>query len=355
MLKNKFYFYVFLSLILFISGCATVPRRRAAGLKDKEAYLKDLCERHAILWQWDPVAQVVSVDVHGTNARLLVGSDILLLGKERVQLSAPVRIRQSSLIVPSDFKAKVFGSSEKALPGRGALRIHSGQAYSIRKVREVVIDPGHGGKDPGARGLKGTREKEVVLDIARRLKKILERGGIRVIMTRDDDTFISLKERTEITSRPGADLFISIHANSSPGRGVQGVEVFSLADLGVLEKNEAQRQENQQMMFKALAMKRNPASVEDIVADMLYTYKQAVSSELAYDVAGKVARSTKTKNRGQKRARFFVLRNTLIPAVLAEVGFLSNPKEEKLLNTASYRQKVADGLAKSILEYANGK
>ena len=334
------------SLALFASGCATAPRRRAAALKDK-AYLRDLCDRHAILWQWDPVAQVVSLDVEGTKARLLVGSDILLLGKNQVQLSAPVSILQSSVMVPSDFKAKVFGSLEKTWTGR--------KEYSLRKVRGVVIDPGHGGKDPGARGFIGTEEKGVVLDIAQRLKKILERGGVKVIMTRDDDTFISLPERTEIASRSEADLFISIHANSSPGRGIQGVEVFSLADLGTLEKNEAQRQENQRTMFKGLAMKRNPASVEDIVADMLYTHKQAVSPTLAQEVAGKVARSAKTRNRGQKRARFFVLRNTLIPAVLAEVGFLSNPKEEKLLKTASYRQKVADGLAKGILDYADGR
>lgn len=332
---------VILSLALFVTGCATAPARRP-GAPAGQIYLKDFCDRRAIPWKWDSLSQTVILRTADSEARVLIGSNIFLLGTTPVSLSAPVALRRSSVIVPSDFPQKLIGVQR-----REAAREPSGAAW----IREIVLDAGHGGKDPGALGLNGTREKNIVLDITQRLKKILEKRGIKVVMTRASDEFISLQERTEIASRSKADLFVSVHANSSPVRSVCGIEVFVLKDLDSLEKNEAQRRANHELMFKNLAMKQNPSRVEEIVADMLYTYKQGISGSLASSVAAKTAKHAKTPNRGFKRARFFVLRNTLIPAVLAEVGFLSNPKEEKLLNTGSYRQKLAEGLAKGILEY----
>ncbi len=223
--------------------------------------------------------------------------------------------------------------------------------FFLKKIQQIVIDPGHGGKDPGAIGVKGLQEKGVVLDIAKRLKKILEHDGVQVKMTRETDEFISLPERTQFASRTKADLFISIHANSSPARSICGMEVFSLSDLGSWERNEVQRKENQRILFNRLAMKAMPAQVQDIVEDMLYCHKQTESDILALKVIDKTTKLAKTKNRGLKYSRFFVLRNTLVPAVLVEVGFLTNPKEEALLNTGAYRQKIADGLAASLLDY----
>lgn len=338
---------VILSLALVASGCATVPRR---GDFRNRIYLKDLCDRYAIAWQWDHISQAVDLKLDGTGIRLLVGSNLLLLGKEPVKLNSPVFIDQSSVILPYDFKAKVMDRfaqrfSEKApRPPR-----------VFKKLREVVIDAGHGGKDPGALGVLGLKEKTVVLDVALRLKKLLEAAGVKVTMTRQDDTFISLEERTAIASRSSADLFISIHANASPARGVHGVEVYCLRDLGTLEKNEARRQANHALMFKNLSMKKGSLSLEDIVADMLYTHKQSVSPALAADLASRVAQSARTQDRGDKQSRFFVLRNTLIPAVLAEIGFVTNPKEGRLLKTDDYRQKIAEGLAKGLLGYGDGR
>lgn len=344
---KKFHIYVAILLIIFLtSGCATVPRG-ARGPSDKEVFLKDLCDRYRMSMQWDNVSQVVTLKFNDVKAMALAGSDVVFIEKESIQLSAPIRTVQSALVVPLDFERKVIERMRK-LAGEG-------KPFVLRRIREIIVDAGHGGKDPGAIGRTGLREKEVVLDIAKRLKRTLQRDGMKVIMTRDKDEFIELGERTQIASRSRGDLFVSIHANSSPARNVQGLEVFLLRDLGALEKNEAQRKENHRLLFNNLAMENDSRDLENIIADMLYTHKQRESRSVATHLSTKTAKLAKIKNRGVKQSRFFVLRNTLIPAILVEVGFLSNPKEEQLLRTTMYRQRIAEALAESIMDYVNGR
>ncbi len=354
MQKNRFQIWVaILSLVFFTSGCATVPGGRITDSR-KRIYFKDLCDRYSLPWQWDHISQTADLKIEGVSVRILVGSGILLLGKEQVKLNAPVTIDESSVMLPRDFKIKVMDRFPKLFSAKAPARAAKVPRV-FRKLREVVLDAGHGGKDPGAIGVMGMQEKTVVLDIARRLKRLLETAGVKVTMTRQDDTFIPLPERTAIASRSRADLFVSIHANSSPARGVHGVEVYCLKDLGTLEKDEAQRQANHKLMFKNLAMKKGSLDLEDIVEDMLYTHKQSVSPVLAVGLAGRVAQTAKANDRGDKQSRFFVLRNTLIPAVLVETGFVTNPKEGRLLKTGDYRQRIAEGLASGILEYGDGR
>lgn len=339
-------FWVVLLIIVTASGCATVPRR-ARGPSDKEVVLKDLCDRYRMPMQWDNVAQVVTLSLNDVKAAALVGSDVVFIEKESIQLSAPIRTVRSALVVPMDFERKVIERMKKLA---GELR-----PFAPRRVHGIIVDAGHGGKDPGATGRSGLREKEVVLDIAKRLKRALQRDGLKVTMTRERDEFIELGERTQIASRSQGELFISIHANSSPARSVQGLEVFLLRDLGALEKNEVQRRENHRLLFNHLAMENDSGDLENIIADMLYTHKQKESRDLAVHLSTMTAKLARIKNRGVKQSRFFVLRNTLMPAVLVEVGFLSNPKEEQLLKTATYRQRIAEALAKSIVDYVNGR
>ncbi|HBO97113.1 MAG TPA: hypothetical protein DE315_08720 [Candidatus Omnitrophica bacterium] len=355
-LRLKLIWLVVLSLALFASGCATAPGGRVTDSR-KRIYLKDLCDRYSLPWQWDHISQTVDLKIEGVSVRILAGSNILLLGKEQVRLNTPVMIEDSSVMLPRDFKVKVMDRFPKLFSAKApsrAMRAARGPRV-FRKLREVVIDAGHGGKDPGAIGVTGMQEKTVVLDVARRLKKLLEAAGVKVTMTRQDDTFISLAERTAIASRSKAELFVSIHANASPVRGVHGAEVYCLKDLGTLEKNEAQRQANHKLMFKNLAMKKGSLSLEDIIEDMLYTHKQSVSPVLAENLVDGVAQTAKAQDRGEKQSRFFVLRNTLIPAVLVEIGFVTNPKEGRLLKTDDYRQRIAEGLAKGILGYGDGR
>ena len=330
---------------VFISGCATVSKQPPVSTK-RETYLKDICARNNVSWQWDQVAQVVTLKYRGAKAKVLVGSDLVLMGEERVTLSAPARTVQSAVIVPPDFQSKVIRRLRQEASQK--------KGYAIPKFRSIIIDAGHGGKDPGAIGRTGLQEKVVVLDICKRIKKILQQRGFKVKMTRESDKFVSLKARTEIASRAAADLFVSVHANAAHVRSAYGFETFSAPDLGFVDRIATQRKINEGLMFSNLSIKKNALNVERIVSDMLYEHKQSESKLLAKQIGQKTAKLIKAKNRGAKKARFYVLRNTLIPAILVEVGFLSNPKEEKLLKKKTYRQKIARSLARSISDYAKG-
>ncbi len=330
------------SLSLFFSSCATVTHQKVT--KNVQGYeLKDLCDRYKILWQWDPAAEIFTLHFDSFDAKALVGSSLVLLGNEEIQLNAPLMMVQSAIIVPADFKEKVIDRFKGKLGPQ--------EQYTLKRLKEVVIDAGHGGHDPGAQGRNQLIEKDIVLDIAERLKKIFEQHGVKVDMTRENDRYVSLKERTEMASLLMADLFVSIHANSSPLASVYGLEVFSLDDLNDQDQNEAQRKYNERLIFKNISIKAKDMKAQSIIADMLYTHKQGESTALAAYVAKRGAKLLYTKNRGAKKARFFVLRNTLIPAILIEVGFLTSLKEEKLFTTDAYKQKTANSLARSILEY----
>lgn len=333
-------------LVFMIAGCTTAPRRPVISAH-KEILLKDVCAKNDVYWQWDHVAQVATLVYRGIKAEVLVGSDLVIVDKERVTLSAPVRVVRSTVVVPIDFRSKVIRRLHQQATEQ--------KRYGTSQIRSIIIDAGHGGKDPGAIGKSGEYEKKIVLDISMRLKKILQDRGMKVEMTRERDEFISLQKRTEIASRSKADLFVSVHANSSPVRSVHGLEVFTSKYLGFKDRNAQQRKTNQRLMFSHLSMKKGATDVANIVSDMLYTHKQAEAKTLAQQLAKKTARRIKTKNRGEKESRFYVVKNTLIPAILIEVGFLTNPKESKLLQTSKYRQRVARGIAESILDYADGR
>ncbi len=323
---------------ILLSGCARMPSR---GMEALPTSLSEICKANSVSLQFDSVTQVVTLNKNNVTAKVLVGSDVVLIDSEKILLSGPVRRMKEGLFVPPDFGRKVME------------RFGARDDFAIKKFREIVIDPGHGGKDPGARGRSGLDEKIVVLDIAKRLKRSLEDKGINVIMTRNSDEFLSLKQRTEIACRSKADLFISIHANSSRAKNAEGFEVYFLRELDSKEKKNDELKDNQRIKFRNLAMSRSAPAVENIVWDMMYSYKQGESRRLAEYLMLRTPNSLDAANRGSKSCAFFVLRNTLIPAILVEVGFVSNVKEERLLKTGTYRERIANSLAKHILDYAN--
>lgn len=326
-----------------MAGCTTVSTDKST-LSKSDISLKNLCEASRINWNWDSVAQVITLQINGRQAKALVGSDVVLLDQEKIVLSRPIRFERSMILVPSDFKEKVIDRYRSKT-------IEPTPTFGYKKVREILIDAGHGGKDPGALSKRGTKEKNIALDIAIRVKNTLEQHGIKVKMTRQSDVFLTLQERTKLASHGKTDLFISIHANANPSRAIHGLEIYFAPDLSEEDKREDPRQENMRLMIKGLDMKKTDSTLEKILADMLYTKKQNQSSALAKQLGTGVSSYAKVKNRGIREARFFVLRNTLIPAVLIETGYLTNVKEEKLLTTKAYRQKLAHGIAHSILIY----
>ena len=220
------------------------------------------------------------------------------------------------------------------------------------KVGRVVLDPGHGGHDTGTIGPGGMMEKNLVLDVAKRLSALIEeRMGSEVILTRDDDTFVTLEGRTRIANEHRADLFLSLHANASPVRATSGVETFYLnfttqkSDLDVAARENASSQKS---VFE----------LKDLLQKIALSDKVDESREFASKVQASLFAmasrgSPAMRNRGVKKAPFVVLIGASMPSILAEIGFISNPKDEAAMGKADQRQKLAEALFKGLSQYAS--
>ena len=221
------------------------------------------------------------------------------------------------------------------------------------KIGRIVIDPGHGGHDTGTIGPNGLEEKDLVLDVGRRLGKMLEtRLGAEVVYTRKDDTFIPLETRTAIANQQRADLFISIHANSSQDPDARGVETYYLNFTSSPEALEVAAREN-------AVSEKSIYELQDLVKKIALKEKIEESREFAGDVqeslhSGLAAKNPGIRNRGVKKAPFIVLIGANMPSILAEISFVSNPGDEHRLETSEYRQKIAESLYRGIANYANG-
>jgi N-acetylmuramoyl-L-alanine amidase len=221
------------------------------------------------------------------------------------------------------------------------------------KIGRIVIDAGHGGHDQGTEGPKGLQEKELVLDVALRLGKLVEdRMGAEVIYTRSDDTFVPLDQRTALANEKKADLFLSIHANSSPYPRIAGIETFYLNFSDSKEALDVAAREN-------ASSQKSIFELQDIIQKITQHDKAEESKEFASRVqAALYAFSAHNvpgeKNRGVKKAPFVVLIGASMPSVLAEIGFLSNPREEALLKKPDYRQKLAEALYRGVTRYSDG-
>ncbi|HEY1462893.1 MAG TPA: N-acetylmuramoyl-L-alanine amidase [Terriglobales bacterium] len=221
------------------------------------------------------------------------------------------------------------------------------------KIGKIVIDPGHGGHDTGTIGPHGLLEKDLVLDVSRRLGKLLQaRLGADVIFTRSDDTFIPLEGRTAIANQEEADLFISVHANSSHDSDARGVETYYLNFTSSPEALEVAAREN-------AGSDKSIHELQDLVKTIALKEKIEESREFASDVEsalhnGLSAKNPAIRDRGVKKAPFIVLIGANMPSILAEISFVSNPSDERKLLTPEYRQKIAESLYKGISKYVNG-
>jgi N-acetylmuramoyl-L-alanine amidase len=219
------------------------------------------------------------------------------------------------------------------------------------KIGRIVIDPGHGGHDTGTIGPTGLMEKDLCLDVALRLGKIIEQRlpGADVVYTRSDDTFVPLEERTNIANQAKADLFISIHANSSRDHLARGIETYYLNLKGSAEAMEVAAREN-------ATAQGGVHDLQDLVLKIARTEKIDESRELAEDIQDSLARRIQktnkpVKNRGVRKAPFVVLIGADMPSILTEISFLSNPADERLLKKPEQRQKVAEGLYQGVASY----
>lgn len=219
------------------------------------------------------------------------------------------------------------------------------------KINRIVIDAGHGGHDDGTIGPHGVLEKDVVLDVALRLAKLVQqRMGAEVILTRSDDTFIPLRERTAIANDHKADLFLSIHANSSPAPEVAGTETFYLNFTNVPGSLDVAAREN-------AGSEKTVGELKDLIQSITLNDKIEESHTFAQDIQNAIEQQALHSNpaardRGVKRAPFVVLIGASMPSVLAEIGFLSNARDENNLSKPEYRQKVAEALYKGLSQYS---
>ncbi len=230
----------------------------------------------------------------------------------------------------------------------------SSPAPRTRPGIRVIIDPGHGGKDPGAVGDAGVQEKDVVLDVAKRVRTVLSKDRrVTVILTRADDRFLPLEARTVFATERRADLFISIHANSSPRRAATGVETYV---LGGSSDEDARATAERENTTPGQATPNTNALIQAMLADLSDTTREEHSIALAHSVKESFVRAVGARypvvDLGIKRAPFYVLLNTGMPSILAEIAFLSNPEDERRLAQTSFRQRVAEALAAGILAYA---
>jgi N-acetylmuramoyl-L-alanine amidase len=262
-------------------------------------------------------------------------------------LNDPFRIVLDIMGEGSVVKKELTGDDMSNNPSKGSPTL--AQQFDLG-VKTVVIDAGHGGKDPGAIGVRGLKEKDVVLKISKKLKIELEKKlGVKAILTRNNDTFIPLEERTALANTRGADLFVSIHANASRKRRTSGVETYYLNLSTDEESMRVAAREN------ATSQKRM-SDLQLILNDLLQTTKLNESSRLAAfvqkDVSSQLGKlHSDTKNLGVKQAPFYVLIGAHMPSILVEVSFLSNPTEEKRLRNDKYLDGIVKGIMDGLKKY----
>ncbi len=379
-----------LVLILFLLPAATAAQEQAAGQwmtlraddgphgvrsfregRTTYLHLGDLADAVGGSWGRDPLSRdpLFTLDEH----RILFSSRdrrIAVDGRRR-RLSASVEFREGSVWVPEDFVEEVLeplsgqrliltpGAPDAAAPpppvvappqaAPGPAPPPSRPEPADGVVRTVVLDPGHGGIEEGAKGPTGLLEKDVVLDVARRLRQALEGRGFTVYLTRADDTNLPLEERTALANNRKADLFLSLHANASPSPRARGAETYylSLPRSAVADAARVGAHEAGSLM--------GPREREDplkmVLWDMAQASVLAESSSLAEMIQSEFNSALDIPDRGVKQAPFRVLVGATMPAVLVEIGFISNPEEEARLQDPAFLDTLVGALTRSLEGY----
>ena len=276
------------------------------------------------------------------------GLQAALVNSQRRRLPRPTRYLDAEVLVAEELR-EVIRAALLASPRRRPGRL----------VRKVVLDPGHGGKDPGATGPSGLTEKEVNLDVARRLARLLREHGVEVVLTRTSDVFIPLEERSHLANREQPDLFISIHADASPRASAAGAttylvkEAFTHAGRGPVTPADRAALATEEASLNQAHVGVEPGRGDPQLAlwqVMLAEYRRE-SRLLAEAIQRRLPSQTGQPDRGVREAAYAVLKWTYAPAVLVEVGFLSNPVWEARLAEPDYREETARAIADAVFDF----
>ncbi|MGE0251359.1 MAG: N-acetylmuramoyl-L-alanine amidase [Dongiaceae bacterium] len=268
-----------------------------------------------------------------------------------VKLRQKADIKQTLLLPPVEvgfWRLVIDLAPAAAAPVKAA---KAKQPAPAKKI--IVLDPGHGGVDPGAVGLNGIFEKEVTLAAALALKEILEESGhYKVFLTRDRDRFIPLHDRVELARTKRADLFISLHADSHPNSKIGGASVYTLSDKA--SDKEAERlaaQENKADIIAGINLGKEPKSITNILIDLAQRETMSLSQSYAHVLVEELNNNIHVLDKPLRAAGFVVLKAPDVPSVLIELGFLSHAPDEKRLTDAAFRKKLAKSIAASIDDY----
>ncbi|MDP3790242.1 MAG: N-acetylmuramoyl-L-alanine amidase, partial [Candidatus Omnitrophota bacterium] len=321
--------------------------------------LVDVCDANGIEWVWDSISRRMILRKNGHEAVFLTGSEYYSVDGDIKKANIAVEMKNGSICVPLKFaryNIPHMFSLEKEKESEVARSTPPPVVSKVRKpsekrfqVTRIVLDAGHGGKDPGAISRSGTKEKNIILDVARRVKTELEREGIDVVMTRNSDIFVPLEMRASIANRSDADFFVSIHANASRSRWVKGFEVYTLSEATDDNARALAASENSALDYEDGSLDRHSKDVDAIVWDLELTEDREISIELAGFICQEVSRLIGTNACSVKSARFYVLKGAKMPSVLVELSYLSNKADERNLKNGDYRQRIAEGVAAGIL------
>jgi N-acetylmuramoyl-L-alanine amidase len=363
----KKYQYTYFRIIILIAcaatllaGCATQSayfRLDTSLQKDIRAFngaeyisVAKLCDFYNLDYKYDSFAQAASIRKGSSRIVVRAGGERALVNGEMVKLDRPVTSSAGTLFVPLSFvKAKIGPIIGYIPPAKFKLPLEGPRRFTIKTI---VLDPGHGGNDPGALGRRShLREKDLTLKLARKLKALLEDAGLRIIMTRDSDTFIPLPRRSEIANKSGADLFVSVHINASRARSLRGFECYYLSNATDDNARALEAFENSSLKMDEAASAEHSRSLDKTLWDMTLTENRLESAQLAGYICASIDDSLTMGNRGVRTARFYVLKHTNIPAVLTESGYVSNRYEELKLKDPEFLDRGAESLAQGILRY----
>lgn len=311
-----------------------------------------------------PIEDNVLLIIQRDTTIFILGSPFVKMSDGSVrQLPMPVDRQQDKIFIEAQSLTRLLNRTSKNVltfdNNQPSFQLTRDQTNSISNDERhrwaldlVVIDAGHGGKDPGAVGPTGLKEKDITLDVAQRLNKYLKSKNIKTVMTRDSDKFVALAERTSIANKSGGKLFISLHCNSAKQRKAQGMETYFLAPSKTERATEVALLENEAIRFEDSRDQYRELTEESYI---LMTMTQATFTHESELLAGKVqetvAKKAGLKDRGVDQAGFYVLIGASMPSILFEMAFISNKEEEKKLKDKKFRQKIADEIGAVIVNF----
>ncbi|EQA45824.1 N-acetylmuramoyl-L-alanine amidase [Leptospira broomii serovar Hurstbridge str. 5399] len=353
-----------LILFLFFGIAPLSAQVRIATIgKNRYVHLEEIRKRiPSLQTKFEPAILVGSISHPSGEIRFRIGSSFYAINGSLEKTSLPVLYQNRDFLLPPEVVEAIF---VRLLPDDVKYEFHDTELVfeilpkaELLRLSSIILDAGHGGKDPGTSSNKGLQEKSVSLQVAKILKKFLNKvyPEVRVVLTRGEDTFVELERRSEIANKEiqkgGSVVFVSLHCNASISEDVNGFEVYYLSQT---PSTESARETS--ILENRIVGKKGSLGIKKIQAGMLSSLVQRRSRSLAHNVESEMKKKLGPKilSRGVKKADFSVLRGSLMPAILVEMGYLTNGKESELLASQAQQVRVAKSILEGIRAYELAK